>query len=167
MSVTDNDVLLPDSKFYSVRGRYISCLLNGYDKRYFDRSMVPPDSDSGVIFMHITQQSESFPRLKDDENNFFAYIVGSIYFIFGYFPLGVRIFNIALSILASYFTYSIAKRQFDDVTANIVLGITLFLPTQIVYSITLSKDFIRMFLLMLIMWLIYGGVMCRRISKKS
>jgi len=127
---------------------------------------VPSDSDSGVIFKQIIQQHESFPRIEKDENIFFAYIIGSIYFIFGYFPLGVRVFNIALSILASFFTYSIAKRQFDEMTANIVLVITLFLPTQILYSITLSKDLIRMLPVMLIMWLIYGGVMCRRISKK-
>ena len=127
--------------------------------------MIPSDRDSGKIFEFIMQQYRLFPLLEQ-ESSVFPYIIGVIYFIFGFFPLGVRIFNIALSILASYFSYSIAKKQFNEKTANIVLVVTLFMPAQIIYSITLSRDLIRMFPVMLIMWLIYGGVVCKKVSKK-
>jgi 4-amino-4-deoxy-L-arabinose transferase-like glycosyltransferase len=81
-----------------------------------------------------------------------------IYFIFGYFPLGVRVFNILLSLTSTYFLFDIGKRQFGALTANIFLLIALFLPTQILYSITLSKDFLRVFVICLALWILYGGV---------
>lgn len=156
VGVTANDVLLPDSRFYSMSGRYISCLLNGYDRESFTKDMAPPDRLSQAIFAEIVNDGGGRPPPLKSESGIYYYVIGFIYFIFGYFPLGVRIFNIALSIAGTYFMFRIAKRQFGDIPANIFLIIALFLPTQFGYSITLSKDFIRMFMVCIVLWAIYG-----------
>lgn len=156
VSVTGLDVLLPDSKIYSMNGRYIASKYNGYRIGTFYEDMAYPDGESRAIFKNIINTEKG--RLPDvnSETSIYYYIIGAIYFIFGYFPLGVRIFNILLGIASVYFIFKIAKRQFGGLTANIFLVTALFLPTQFGYSITLSKDFIRVFIVSFILWVIYG-----------
>ncbi len=161
--VTDRNILLPDGKYYSMRGRYVSLLLNGYKRESFAPSMIPSDDKGrGMVMNFANEEDGKFPPLFISENNFYAYVVGIIYFIFGYFPLGVSILNISLSICSTYLLFRVAERHFGALTANLFLLIALFLPTQIMYSITLSKDFLRMFVVSLMLWLLYrnGGVLC-------
>lgn len=156
VSVTRNEVLAPDGNFYSVRGRYVSLFLNGYSAESFTKDMIPPDKHSQYIFQDaIKNEGGRFP-LHRDESTIFTYIIGLIYFIFGYFPLGVRVFNIALSIGSTYLMFMIARRHFGDLVANVFLLIALFLPSQFVYSLTLTRDFIRVFVVSLTLWVIYG-----------
>ncbi|MFH1868348.1 MAG: glycosyltransferase family 39 protein [Candidatus Omnitrophota bacterium] len=157
VSVTGNESLVPDGKFYSVRGKYIALLLNGYDSKSFTRDMVPSDRRSQYIFQNaIETEGGRIPLRFTDESTVFTYIIGLIHFIFGYFPLGVRVFNIALSIGSTYLLFMIARRHFGDLVANLFLLIALFLPSQFVYSLTLTRDFIRMFVVSLTLWVIYG-----------
>ncbi len=157
VSVTGNEALVPDGKFYSVRGRYIALLLSGYDSKSFTRNMVPPDWESEYILLNaIKTEGGRIPIRFSDESTVYTYIIGIIYLIFGYFPLGVRVFNIVLSIGSTYLLFMVAKRQFGDLVANLFLLIALFLPSQFVYSLTLTRDFIRMFVVSLTLWVIYG-----------
>ena len=153
---TDRNILLPDEKFYSMRGRYVSILLNGYDKDNFTKDMLPADRTSREIFDEILRiERGRFPPLTN-ETNLYSYLIGVIYFIFGYFPLAVRVFNILLSIGSTYLIFRIAKRRFGELAANLFLIVALFLPTQFGYSITLSRDFVRVFVVCLTLWVIYG-----------
>jgi len=157
VSVTGNESIVPDGKFYSVRGRYIALLLSGYDAKSLPRDAVPPDKQSWYILENaIESEGGRIPIRFSDESTVFTYIIGLIYLIFGYFPLGVRVFNIALSMGSAYLLFMVAKRQFGDLVANLFLLIALFLPTQFVYSLTLTRDFIRMFVISLTLWVIYG-----------
>lgn len=151
-----NDPLLPDSKFYSINGRYIAGLFNGYNAVFQAKVLVPGGSKSRDIFKDVVEKEDGrLPQIRS-ENEIFYYIIGIIYFIFGFFPLGVRIFNICISMLGVYFIFKVAKRQFGGLTANLFLLIALFLPTQFGYSITMSKDFLRMLIISFTLWVIYG-----------
>jgi len=160
VSVTDRDILFPDSKFYSTIGRYITLLLNRYDKEPYFNNIMLDDKVSRAIFIDTLERNEGHLPKIYGPNAYWFYIIGYIYFIFGYFPLGVRVFNIFLSIASTYFLFKIAKRHFGELTANLFLLIALFLPTQFGYSITFSKDFVRMFIISFALWLLYGGVIC-------
>ena len=156
VTITDRDVLLPDSKFYSVRGRYVDLLLQGYNKNSFTKDLLPSDTFSQEIFVEVLRVENGGLPKKANETNLYSYIVGIIYFIFGYSTIWVRVSNICISILSAYLLFRVAKKRFGDLAANLFLLIALFLPSQIIYSITLSKDFMRMFLISLLIWGIYG-----------
>ena len=155
-TVTHEDPILPDGAFYSVRGWYIATLLNGYREGNLTEDILPSGKKDRDFFMQTLKAEQGrFPSFKT-EDNIFCYIVGGIYFLFGYFPFAVRVFNICLSICGAYFLFSIARRHFGGVTANVFLLVALFLPTHFIYSVTLAKDFLRMFLLSFVLWRVYG-----------
>lgn len=166
VSITDRDFLLPDGKFYSVSGWYIALLLSGYGINCMPAEVIPAGEQEGVLFHDYIMREhklgkDGLPNLKNETNLFF-YIIGILYFIFGYFPLAVRAFNILLSIMSVLLIFQIAKRQFSEKAAQFFLVIGLFLPTQFVYSIALSKDLVRMFIVSFILWIIYGGEACSK-----
>ncbi len=164
-SLNNKEVLLPDGRYYSIRGRYVALLLNGYDRNSFTKDMLPRDSYGQAIFFDAMNNSDLNRWKLVNESDLFTYILGGIYFILGYFTMWGRIFNIILSIASAYFFFKIANRQFGKLTANIFLLIILFLPSQFLYSITLSKDFLRLFIGSLILFLLYGGVICPKRQK--
>jgi hypothetical protein len=164
--LTDRDILLPDSKFYSTQGRYIAFLLNGNTNESLTMDILPKDPVARRIFYEAAYTAGGRLPPVTNETALYIYIIGLIYLVFGYFPLGVRIFNISLSVLGAYFVFKIAKRCFGDLAANVFLLIGLFLPTQFIYSITLSKDFIRTFLVYFVLWIIFGGALCPKRQKE-
>jgi hypothetical protein len=156
VAVSGKDALLPDSVFYSIRGKYVSLLLNGYSMSSFTKDMVPPDAESQRIFMQVIEQERGrFPPYIN-ESNIFIYIVAVIYFIFGYFTFAVRVFNVSLSILSTYLLFKVARKNFGVMTSNLFLLVALFLPTQFIYSITLTRGFISVFIVSLLIWVVYG-----------
>lgn len=156
VSKTDRYILLPDEQYYSMKGRYIALLLNGYDKEEITEDMLPKDEVSRKIFLDTLRNEEQWLPTSYSETDIYAYILGLIYFIFGYFPLAARAFNITLSISSAYLMFKVAKRNFGELPANLFLLAALFLPTQFGYSITLSRDFLRMFIICFILWRLYG-----------
>jgi len=156
VSVKGDDIIVPDSRQYSARGRFVELLFRGYGKDYLAKDAILGEAKNRNILGEIFKTDRGMlPRYRT-EGNLFVYIIGVIYFIFGYFPLGVRVFNIALSLASAYFIFRIAKRHFSELTANLFLLAALFLPTQTLYSLTLSRDFLRVFVVSLILWVIYG-----------
>lgn len=165
VTVTDKDILLPDSKFYSVRGRYVDLLLQGYTRWTFTYDVVPPDRIGRDIFIDVIHQEAGGLPSKLNEPAVYSYIVGAIYFVFGYHTIWVRVFNIILSMTSVYLLFRIAVVYFGEVPAKLFLVAALFLPTQFIYSITMCRDFLRMFLLSFVLWLAYcvGGVWIKRL----
>lgn len=156
VTITDNDVILPDSKFYSMKGRYIDLLLQGHNSGSFTRDLLPNDKISLQIFVDVIDIEKSELPTRFHEANIYCYIVGLIYFIFGYSTIWVRVFNICISILSVYLLFKVVKRHFGDLTANLFLLIALLLPTQSVYSITFSRDFLRLLFFSAIIWAAYN-----------
>jgi hypothetical protein len=161
VSVTDNDFLLPDSKFYSVSGWYITLLMSGYSMNALPITVFPTGRrEPGLFYDYILHEhiwgKDRYPVLNNETNLFF-YLIGVIYFVFGYLPFAIRVFNILLSVGSALLIFNITKRQFGDKPAQIFLLISLFLPTQFVYSMTLCKDLLRMFAVSFVLWIIYGG----------
>lgn len=157
VTLTGNDILLPDSKFYSVKGRYVDLILEGYDKDSFTKDLLPGDRISQDIFACTADEEHGILPKKKNETVVYSYILGFVYLIFGYFTIWPRIFNICISILSAYLLFKVAKRYFGDLAANIFLIAALFLPAQFGYSITLSRDFLRVFVVSFVVWVIYMG----------
>lgn len=156
VAVTDKDILLPDGKFYSIRGRYIALVLAGHTPATLTKGLVPGDRASQAIFADILAAEKGRLPPYPNESTVFTWIIGFIYLVFGYVPLGVRIFNIVLSLASTYLVFRVAERQFGEKTAAVFLAVALFLPTQVMYSITLTRDFLRMFVISVMVWVVYG-----------
>jgi hypothetical protein len=157
VSVTGRDIIVPDGKFYSVRGRYASLFFDGYDAKSFTKDYLPEDREGKKIFWHAMKtEGGRLPLRLEDESTVFTYIVGLIYTIFGHFPFWVRLFNIVLSITSAYLIFDVGRKHFGILTANIFLIVALFLPTQFIYSISQGRDFLRVFMISLIIWVVYG-----------
>lgn len=140
-TLTDKDVLLPDTKFYSIKGRYVALLLDGYDGTSLTTDLVPGDRTSRDIFTEILNSEKGdFPKYKN-ETNLFSHIVGLGYYFFGYHTIWIRIFNICLSILSAYLLFLVAKKLFGDVTANMFLVVALFFTQSIRIFHYLFKGF--------------------------
>ena len=168
VTITDRDVLLPDSKFYSAKGRYVDLLLQGYNEKSLTNSLLPNDRIGREIFIDVLRTENGVLPNKLNETSIHAYVVGVIYFIFGYYTIWVRVFNICISILSAYLLFRVAKRHFGDLAANLFLLIALFLPTQFGYSITLSRDFMRVFVVSLMIWVIYniGDIWVKKLKSR-
>jgi hypothetical protein len=162
-TVTGRDILLPDSNFYSVRGKYVGLLLEGYGKGSFTKDLLPDDRAGREVFIDSFQRENGgFPSGRDESTKY-SYIVGGLYFLFGYNTIWIRLFNICLSVASAYLLYRVAKLCFGDLAANLFLLAALFLPTQFGYSITLSRDFLRVFIISLVLWTIYNvGDLCTK-----
>ena len=62
VSTTGRDILLPDGKFYSMYGLYISLLMSGYDRDSIPEDSLPRDAESRKIFLDILEKEEGkFP----------------------------------------------------------------------------------------------------------
>lgn len=164
-TITNNDVLVPDGKFYSIKGRYIDLVLQGYDKRSFARDLVPGDKDSQAIFLSVLKREQGSLPVIADELTVYTYLIGIIYFILGYYTIWIRVFIIFISILSVYLLFRVAKRIFGDLAANLFLILALFLPAQFGYSITMSRDFLRVFIVSLIIYVTYnmGDIWIRKL----
>ena len=156
VSIKGTDVILPDSKYYSAQGLYISSILSGNDASYIPEIDFFKDGQNRIIYRDIFNRENGRLPACRGENGFFAYVVGLIYFVFGYFPIGVRIFNIMLSMASAYFMFMVARRNFGTESANLFLLVALFLPTQFGYSITMGRDMLKLFVVSLISFVIYG-----------
>jgi len=157
VSVTGKDIIAPDSKFYSINGRYVSLVFEGYGGKNmpFTKDLLLGDKSSDQIFIDaLKREKMQLPPLNSAVGVHFR-LIGILYFIFGYSTICVRVFNICLSILSVYLLYNVARRYFERVTANFFLLLALFLPTLFVYSITMSRDMFRVFLISLAIWTAY------------
>lgn len=158
VSITDKDFLVPDSKAYSIRGRCVSLLLQWYDDKECKIAGLFPNNkvDREIFNDTLVRELRYTLPAGDNETNVFSYIIAFLYSVLSYNTIWPRIFNIVLSICSVYFIFKVAKRQFGDTAANLFLLVALFLPTQFGYSITLSRDFLRVFIVSSTIWVIYG-----------
>lgn len=168
VTITDKDILLPDSKFYSLRGRYVDLLLQGYNGKSFTKDLLPKDRLDQETFIGVLETEKGGLPKKLNNTNIYAYVVGIIYLISGYRTIWVRVFNICISMLSVYLLFKVAKRHFGGLAANLFLLVGLFLPTQFIYSVTLSRDFLIALIVSLMIWMIYniGDIWIRKLKSR-
>lgn len=151
-----SDPLFPDSRFYTVTGKYVSFLINGYDNGSLISDMAPVDKYGRDIFFNAMSDGRLQKwRIYSADCQFF-YLTGLVYFLFGDFSIWIRVLNIVLSIASAYLLFAIAKKHFGILAANLFLIMALFLPTLFFYSMMISKDVLRLFIVCVILWGIYG-----------
>ena len=72
------------------------------------------------------------------------------YYLFGFFPSIVRLFNAFLGILAGINVYTIAKQISGKATARLTVVLTIFFPSIIMWQVFNLKESLVVFLLTLI-----------------
>lgn len=166
-TVTRNDFIVPDSKFYSMRGRYVDLMLQGYRDISRIERFLPADPWDRAVFIDAEGIGKRplLSNINDTSIHFF--VVGLIYYIFGYFTICVRVFNIMLSMGSVLLMADISSKLFGRAAACLFLILALFDPVQFIYSITLSRDFLRVFAISFILWIIYyTGELCKRTLRR-
>lgn len=177
-----NDLLLNSNKVF-VKVIIIIVLLRlalavGYDK--LNEELVAPDgnifSASGIIkakldimktgsrnretlmwYFYMTEDGsphaatcKRFVEPPNSEMTLWTSIIGWIYSALGYKPLAVRFLNIGMSICSAFLLYGIIRCRW-------ALIVCLLLPTQIVYSMSLCRDFVREIIICAALWVCYLG----------
>lgn len=140
-----------DGEVYSIIGWYIALILKGANVFMLPPSLVPNDfAVVGGLFGTIAGFGGHLPPIFQYGVGVYSYMVGFFYYIFGYTPVLLRFFNGILSVLMAFLAYDIAKRVFNEKTAKISFVIMLLNPSFIMYSISLQRDILINFLILLV-----------------
>jgi len=95
--------------------------------------------------------------------NFFNWIYGAIYFLIGYSPFLLRLFNSLCGCLVALMVYLITYRVCGRrAPAAWAMGLTMFWPSQILWSVTLLKEPILALYASLIIYLFIEMIKKRR-----
>lgn len=148
--------MLPDSKFYSVKGRYIDSVFQGYGTGFIPEDIIPSDRIGRDIFIDLLRTERGKLPSGKTESNTYSYMIGALYYALGCATIWARLLNIFISMFSVYLLFSVAKKHFGDLAANLFLVIALLLPAQFGYSITLSRDFLRVLTISVIIWVAYN-----------
>ena len=113
-------------------------IIFGDSKLYFDASLNALSIYAGILDS-TSGSSSLYPSYYG--YNFFNWIYGAIYYLFGYSPVLIRLFNTLSSCLLAWMVYLITYRICEHRTsAAWAMGLTMFWPSQILWSITLLKE---------------------------
>lgn len=144
------DILGPDGESYSQRGWYISRLLLGQNY-----NVVPNNSE--YIFKNYNEILYSYkgniPPADLYQVGIHSYFIAVLYAIYGYSPLMLRMVNSTLSILTAIMIFFLAREIFDKKIGKISMALLIFVPSCLIFSITVLRDPAIIFLLTLIVWL--------------
>lgn len=107
---------------------------------------------SGEVFRNSWKLKVSLPETY--EVGYITYLFALFYAAFGFAPAVLSIFNVILSLSTALLMFSIAKRNFNDLTAYISSTLFLFWPTVFYYSASKLKDPLLLFFscLLLLLW---------------
>jgi len=169
VSVTGRDIFLPDSPYYIGHGQYINTVLHGFDEKkmkVYAMRLNPPTQEMFIGGIGLLEKERFRYSVRNSQDAIvYIFIIGALYYMFGPVGIIIRIFNIFLCVVSVYFIFRIAKRKFGDLAANLFLLIALFLPTLFGYSIMICRDFLRVFMVAGMLYIIYGGVIWGRVKK--
>jgi hypothetical protein len=155
-----------DGEAYSIIGWYIALVLKGANMLMLPQSMIPNDyCVVGGFFGTIANFGGHLPPVYQYGITIYSYMIGLFYYIFGYAPVLLRLFNSGLSVLAAFLAYDITKRVFTEKVARIAFVIMLFNPSFVLYSISLQRDTLVNFLILLVVSEILKLVRPEKLSK--
>lgn len=155
VSLTGHDPILPDSRFYSVRGRYVDIFLQGYREREFLREHIPTNPVEEEIFVDTVHKYDGKLPARTNDMIMHFFVVGIIYHVLGYHTIWVRLYMITISMLSVLLMSDISRRIFGRAASTLLLVTGLLIPTQFLYSITLSRDFLRVVFMSVVLWSVY------------
>ena len=76
----------------------------------------------------------------------FNYVLAALQTWFGEAPYGLRVASTSVFLVATVILYRVARRGFGPVPAMIGLGLVLFHPTSFVWSVSVLKESVNVFL---------------------
>jgi hypothetical protein len=137
------EIIVPDGAFYSASAVKMA-KLDIFKQRIWDREIIR-------WYWNITWDDYCKRLINSDslETRSWLHILSFIYSSIGYNTLVIRFLNVFLSISSALFLYGIFRCRW-------ALIVCLLLPTQILYSMSLCRDFMREFLICGLLWLVYS-----------
>lgn len=131
-----------DARAYSASAQYIAEVITKKPAQDIDNNEI-----DWVNYMRDTYLG-SLPNIGYRADMFVRH-VGFIYAVFGYNPIIIKLVNSLLSVFTGILLFMIARKFFSEKTAKIVLVLTLFWPSILLWSVTGIKESILIFLIAL------------------
>ncbi len=138
----------PDAVIYNSNAFFIAHVLKGEVYEPGEDFKEPFITDS--MFENYEIYKGFLPQFGIYQYNLFVYLIGFIYYLFGYSPVAVKLLNCLIGSLIPVLTFVIAKYVFrSDATARWSAIITMLFPSIVFWSVTLLKDTLVEFLFIL------------------
>lgn len=111
--------------------------------------MIKEDPSQGAnTYKRFAKKTVSHPFVS--EGHAWTSIIGNIYKVIGYNSTVIRIINILMSSISAIFLYGIFRCRW-------ALIVCLLLPTQVLYSMSMGRDFMRELAICFALWIFYLG----------
>jgi len=141
------EIIAPDGAFYSAS----ALVSGGTDIRgTWDREVIM----WYWMMLDDTDYGRPYKRLINATGNndvfHWVYFMKKVYSVFGYKPIIIRLTNVFISIVSAFFLYGVFRCRW-------ALLLCLILPTQVIYSVSMCRDFMREFVVCGVLWLFYWG----------
>ena len=105
----NRDLIGPDGEGFSQRGWYISRVLSGNP----DYGTPTKEFVFDRFYRVVDCYDRQLPPFNSRGNDLFTYLIGFIYFLFGYVPLFLKFINILVSAASSVVLYLLALEIYD------------------------------------------------------
>ena len=145
------EFIVPDGVGYSVRALVAANIMNRTD--VLCPSPMPLDRRWWDGYFRLAIRSYTEPVARG-ETAAFVYSVGFLYSKFGYHTFIPRLLNTFISFVCAFMIFDIV-RKYDKTAAILFILAAFLLPSQVIYSLSISKDFIRMFFITAVIWIAY------------
>jgi len=89
----------------------------------------------------------------------YIYVNAIVYFLFGHFPIFLRLLNAVLSVFSAVLTYRIAKEVFDQKVARTSTVLFMLFPIWVIWTGLQYKDILLTFLALSV---VYHAIMMRK-----
>lgn len=143
------DFIGPDGEVYSQRGWYLSRVI--FHHNPFD---IPRAGD--YIFKNyakfVVREEGKLLPMNAYQVGLYSYWMAFLYSVFGYSTFLMRFLNSFLSIWTGIIVYFIGKEVFTPKMGKLAMAIFIFIPSVFVFSITLLRDNLVLFLAVVIIW---------------
>ena len=148
------ELIVPDGAIYSASAM-VKCNVDILKEPVKDREVMmwywtikEDTSKVAYGYRRFAENTVSHPSIL--EGHIWTSIIGNVYRVIGYNSAVIRIINILLSSASAIFLYGIFRCRW-------ALIVCLLLPTQVVYSMGMGRDFLREFVICLALWIFYLG----------
>jgi hypothetical protein len=147
-------IFAPDGEGFSKFGWYISRVLLGKDPS------IIPSAEHTYWNYHILIKQALHGVLPPIgyQTGVYTYFLGLLYVLFGYSPLLGRLINVLLSAVSAFLVMRVAADQAGRRGARLAFFLVLFWPSMFLFSLSLLRDTVVVFLIVTVVWSVHRFV---------
>ncbi|KKN45765.1 hypothetical protein LCGC14_0679880 [marine sediment metagenome] len=130
----------PDGLTYSGNAWALLSVMRGSVTEWWFNTVAFPFPYSSLPYWSPEVLSGKLPNIHSYPTSLYTYLIMSIYWLFGFVPLTVKLLNCVFGASAALVQYFIARDIFGQQTAKRVYPFLLFFPTIMIWSTTMLRD---------------------------